>query len=117
MGRIAGTTKRCCCEGTSIKAAPRSVSPCRKVVDEAGERLTPSHTKKGDKRHRYYISQKLVTGVTWADEKQRSWRIPALQLESAITTAVQKRITQFSEAATVQQFPGTENRCPMQKRL
>ena len=55
-----------------------------KVVDETGERLTPSHTKKGDKRYRYYISQKLVTGVTRADGKQRTWRIPAGQLESAI---------------------------------
>ena len=49
-----------------------------------------------------------MTGVTRADEKQRTWRIPALQLESAIATAVQKRITQLSEAANVQQFPGTE---------
>lgn len=83
-----------------------------KNVDEAGDRLTPSHTKKGDKRYRYYISQKLVTGVTRADEKQRTWRIPALQLESAIATAVQKRITQLSEAANVQQFPGTETLVP-----
>ncbi|MEP2532728.1 recombinase family protein [Shimia sp.] len=79
-----------------------------KIVDEAGDRLTPSHTKKGDKRYRYYISQKLVTGVTRLDEKQRTWRIPALQVESAIATAVQKRITQLSEAANVQQFPGIE---------
>ncbi|MEP1933442.1 MAG: hypothetical protein ABJJ37_19385, partial [Roseibium sp.] len=56
----------------------------------------------------YYISQKLVTGVTRLDEKQRTWRIPALQVESAIATAVQKRITQLSEAANVQQFPGIE---------
>ncbi|MCP5073902.1 MAG: recombinase family protein [Rhodobacteraceae bacterium] len=83
-----------------------------KVVDEAGERLSPSHTKKGDKRYRYYISQKLVTGVTRADEKQRTWRIPALQLEGAIANAVQKRIMQLSEAANVQQFPGTETRAP-----
>ncbi len=83
-----------------------------KIVDELGERLTPSHTKKGDKRYRYYISQKLVTGVTRADDKQRSWRIPAGQLEGAIATAVQNRITQFSEAANVQQFPGTETPVP-----
>jgi len=83
-----------------------------KIVDETGERLTPSHTKKGDKRYRYYISQKLVTGVTGADEKQRTWRIPAGQLEGAITTAVQKRITQLSVAANVQRFPGTETPVP-----
>lgn len=91
----------------------RNPSPLAgKIVDEAGERLSPSHTKKGDKRHRYYISQKLVTGVTRADEKQRTRRIAALQLESAIATAVQKRITQLSEAANAQQFPGTEPPVP-----
>ena len=83
-----------------------------KIVDETGERLTPSHTKKGDKRYRYYISQNLVTGVTRADEKQRTWRIPAGQLEGAIANAVQKRIKQLSEVANVQQFPGTETPVP-----
>ncbi len=83
-----------------------------KIVDETGERLTPSHTKKGDKRYRYYISQKLVTGVARADEKQRTWRIPAGQLEGAIASAVQKRITQLSEATNVHQFPGTETPVP-----
>ena len=86
-----------------------------KVVDETGERLTPSHTKKGDRRYRYYISQKLVTGVTRADEKQQTWRIPAGQLESAIANAVQKQIMQFSETANAQQFPGTETPVPDEK--
>lgn len=83
-----------------------------KIVDEIGERLTPSHTKKGEKRYRYYISQKLVTGVTSAGEKQRTWRIPAGQLEGTIASAVQKRITQLSEVANVQQFPGSETPVP-----
>ena len=86
-----------------------------KVVDETGERLTPSHTKKGDRRYRYYISQKLVTGVTRADGKQRTWRIPAGQLESAIANAVQKQIMQFSETANAQKFPGTETPVPDEK--
>jgi len=83
-----------------------------KIVDEAGEPLTSSHTKKGDKRYRYYMSQKLVTGVTRADEKQRTWRIPDGQLEGAIAAAVQKRIAQLSVAANIQQFPGTETPVP-----
>lgn len=33
-----------------------------KIIDEVGERLTPSHAQKGKKRYRYYISQRLVTG-------------------------------------------------------
>lgn len=88
-----------------------------KIVDELGERLTPSHTKKGDKRYCYYISQKLVTGVTRADDKQRTWRILAGQLEGAIETAVQKRITQFCQAANVHQFPGSETPVPDAKAV
>ena len=83
-----------------------------KIVDEAGERLTPSHTKKGAKRYRYYISQKLVTGVTRADEKQRTWRVPAQALESAIASAVQKRIARLSDSINDQRFPGTETPVP-----
>ncbi len=88
-----------------------------KIVDESGERLTPSHTKKGDKRYRYYISQKLVTGVTRADEKQRTWRIPAKQMESTIANAVQERIARLSEAANVQQLPGTETSAPKAREV
>ncbi len=83
-----------------------------KIIDEAGERLTPSHAQKCKKRYRYYISQKLVTGVTQADEKQRTWRIPALALEGAIAGAVQKRIGLLSAAANIQNFPGTESAIP-----
>ena len=83
-----------------------------KIIDEAGERLTPSHTQKGKTRYRYYISQRLVTGVSNADEKQRTWRIPALPLEAAIARAVQKQIGQLSEAASIQTFPGTETPIP-----
>jgi DNA invertase Pin-like site-specific DNA recombinase len=63
-----------------------------KIMDEAGQKLTPSHTKKGDRRYRYYISQKLVTGVNRADDKQRTWRIPAAQLEDPIGGAVQRHV-------------------------
>jgi hypothetical protein len=86
-----------------------------KIIDEAGERLTPSHTKKGDRRYRYYISQKLVTGVTRADEKQMTWRIPAEPLENSIAGSVQKRIKELSTALNDQRFPGTEAPVPKAK--
>ena len=53
-----------------------------------------------------------MTGVTRADEKQRTWRIPAGQLEGAISSEVQNRITQLSDTANAQQFPGTETSVP-----
>ncbi|NNL17509.1 MAG: recombinase family protein, partial [Boseongicola sp.] len=83
-----------------------------KIVDEVGERLTPSHTKKGDRRYRYYISQKLVTGVSAADEKQRTWRIPAATLENAIASAVQKRIEELRKSTNDQMFLGTATPVP-----
>ncbi|MCK0096695.1 recombinase family protein [Yoonia sp. F2084L] len=71
----------------------RDTSPLAgKIFDEAGQKLTPSHTKKGDRRYRYYISQKLVTGMSRADDKQRTWRIPAKQLEEPIGGVVQRHI-------------------------
>lgn len=88
-----------------------------KIFDEAGERLTPNHTKKGKKRYRYYISQKLVTGVTRANDKQRTWCIPALPLESVIANAVQKQVAQLSTMVNVQQFPGTETSMPDAKEV
>ncbi|MFK7746467.1 MAG: hypothetical protein AB8B47_15545 [Roseobacter sp.] len=81
-------------------------------MDDAGEKLTPSHTRKGEKRYRYYISKKLVTGVTRADEKQRTWRIPARQLEAAVVGAVQKQLSAIAAASEKDRFPGVEAPVP-----
>ena len=69
-----------------------------KIMDEAGERLTPSHAQKGKKRYRYYISKKLVTGVSEVGERQKTWRIPAQGLEESIFNAVHKRVREICEA-------------------
>lgn len=66
-----------------------------KIFDGAGERLTPSHTKKGERRYRYYISKRLVTGTTSAEEKQGTWRIPAGQIEGPVMDAVRAQIMQL----------------------
>ena len=55
-----------------------------KLRDDTGDLLTPSHTKKGNKRHRYYVSNRLVNGR--ADPA--GWRLPAKDLEEAVSTAV-----------------------------
>lgn len=79
-----------------------------KIVDEAGERLTPSHTKKGNRRYRYYISKKLVTGVTSSDAKQRTWRIPAKALEETIAKAVDTRVGELASIANDQTMACSE---------
>ncbi|MEM7472553.1 MAG: recombinase family protein [Pseudomonadota bacterium] len=73
-----------------------------KIVDDAGDRLTPSHTKKGDRRYRYYISKRLVTGVTSSGAEQKTWRIPAKALEVAIAEAVATHVSELVSVANDQ---------------
>ena len=58
-----------------------------KLYDETGDRLTPSHTNKGSKRHRYYVSHRLVR--TSRDRNDKSgWRLPAGLLEKQVATLI-----------------------------
>ncbi|MCK0137831.1 recombinase family protein [Aliiroseovarius sp. F47248L] len=62
----------------------------RKLFDETGDRLTPSHSRKNGKRLRYYISHRLVK-----DRSQKhpdAWRLPAEQLEGLIADLVKKHL-------------------------
>ena len=58
------------------------------VFDEAGERLTPSHSNRGGLRYRYYISKSLVRGRPRKDEQGKRWRIPAIEIENAVLVAL-----------------------------
>lgn len=49
------------------------------VFDEKGNRLTPSHAKKGQRRYRYYVNL--------ASDEQ-ALRVPALELETAVVNAL-----------------------------
>lgn len=51
-----------------------------KLFDEVGRRLSPTHTKKGQKRYRYY--------VTSADEPGEPIRLPAADLERLVVRAI-----------------------------
>lgn len=61
-----------------------------KLFDETGDRLTPSHTQKNDKRLRYYISRRLVTDLrrTYPD----AWRLPAPAIEVAIADVLRAHL-------------------------
>lgn len=54
------------------------------VFDGAGNRLTPSHARKGSRRYRYYVSAPLVRGEKMSDDL----RIPAIDLERAVASAI-----------------------------
>ena len=61
-----------------------------KLVDEMGDKLTPTHTNKNGTRHRYYISSRLIGG-SGKDENQKKtsgWRLPAKPLEDQIADAI-----------------------------
>ena len=61
-----------------------------KLFDETGDRLTPSHASKGDRRYRYYISKRLVCGR--GGDIDTGWRLPADRLERDLAQAVQKHL-------------------------
>ncbi|WP_284325599.1 recombinase family protein, partial [Cypionkella aquatica] len=69
----------------STSTAPQnSVEPSAplmaKFYDETGDRLTPSHTNRHNRRFRYYISRRLITKR--ADPT--GWRLPAPHLEAVV---------------------------------
>lgn len=71
----------------STRKAPQHSSPLAgKVFDDEGKRLTPSHTTRGERRFRYYVSHHLVarSGTT----KQSGIRLPARVLEDAVHEAI-----------------------------
>jgi site-specific DNA recombinase len=57
-----------------------------KLFDETGEKLTPSHAVKGNRRYRYYVSSSLMKGATRLSGQ--GWRVPALELERNLAAAV-----------------------------
>ena len=52
-----------------------------KVLDETGDRLAPTSCTKDGKRHRYYVSSRLLKGGA---RDGSGWRLPARQLEEAV---------------------------------
>ncbi len=72
-----------------------------KLFDENGERLTPSHAVKGNRRYRYYVSRSLLNGA--AAQNDQGWRIPATEIENNLASAL-SRILQ-DRTALVRDLP------------
>jgi site-specific DNA recombinase len=74
-------------EGAAQQTKPglEPVAPlATKLYDDTGDRLTPSHTNRHNRRFRYYVSRRLIT--TGRDPS--GWRLPAPQLEALVLAAV-----------------------------
>ncbi|MCU9846722.1 recombinase family protein [Defluviimonas sp. WL0024] len=72
-------------ESDRNRPASEHVAPLKgKIRDDTGDLLTPTHTQRHDRRYRYYISNRLLSGG--AD--RTAWRIPSRSIESAVRAAV-----------------------------
>ena len=60
-----------------------------RVFDESGDFLTPTHSQKGSRRYRYYVSGRLLAG---SPTDATGWRLPAKQLEDAVSETVFRHI-------------------------
>lgn len=55
------------------------------TFDETGDRLTPSFSRKGERRYRYYISKRLAED---GKDDSAGWRLPASELERIVVKAI-----------------------------
>ena len=56
------------------------------LIDEQGERLSPSHAVKQGRRYRYYVSRHLI--IEGRKPERRGWRIPAADLENLVLARI-----------------------------
>jgi site-specific DNA recombinase len=89
---------------TMVEASPLT----GRLFDEHGEGLTPSHARKGERRYRYYVSRKLITGT--ADPAQRSWRLPAREIEASVAVAVHEMLDDESSILQTLQDRDSDSR-------
>lgn len=72
-----------------VTPGPEPIAPLTgKLFDEVGDRLTPSHTNRHNRRYRYYVSRRLIT----KGRDPSGWRLPAPQLEAQALAALQRAI-------------------------
>jgi hypothetical protein len=91
--------------GINARASAATSSPLvGKFIDETGDRLTPSHAVRRGKRHRYYVSRRLI--VRSGERNIGGWRLPAAALESAAARLITDALaTQVSTQCLVRDAP------------
>lgn len=94
-----------------------SVDPSKllgKIFDENGERLTPSHSKKGKRRYRYYVSHHLIQDTNKPSDQTNSlneqnnkpnWRLPAKHFEDMIGMVIMDHLTQNQHKLLTEKAP------------
>ncbi len=91
--------------GTKARATKSNSSPLAgKFTDETGDRLTPSHAVRRGKRHRYYVSRRLI--ACSGERNTGGWRLPAAALETAVACLITEALAmQVSTQCLVRDAP------------
>ncbi len=61
-----------------------------RIFDDRGNRMSPSHARKGGTKYRYYLSSALLNGIP--KHAGSVSRVPAAQLETVVTGAVRDHL-------------------------
>ena len=61
-----------------------------RIFDDRGNRMTPSHARKGNVKYRYYLSSALLQGT--ADRAGSVSRVPATDVEALIIKSVREQL-------------------------
>ena len=61
-----------------------------RIFDDRGNRMSPSHARKGDIKYRYYLSSALLNGA--ADRAGSVRRVPATEIEALVIKSVREHL-------------------------
>ena len=73
----------------AARASPEALLADR-IFDDRGNRMSPSHSRKGSTRHRYYVSSALIQGRPQSAGSVT--RVPAAKVEAIIVDCVRRHI-------------------------
>ena len=85
------------CKTRATKAGPSPLAG--KLFDEDSECLYVAGAAKGERRYRYYVSRRLVTGS--ADKVRNGWRLSAPEIERTVAVACVWRIADLSRKSVI----------------
>jgi site-specific DNA recombinase len=84
-----------------------------RIFDDRGNRMSPSHSRKGATRHRYYVSSAVIQGRPQAAGSVA--RIPAAKIEAAIADAVRRHVGPDAPSADTELIPAHVRRIEVRK--
>ena len=73
-----------------VKRASSEALLIGKLFDDRGNRMSPSHARKGGRKYRYYIASPLIQGTP--ERLGAVTRVPAATLEDAVINAVRQHL-------------------------